>query len=375
MSRSEAPWHRRLSVRLFASHLVVVVAGAAAVLVTARLLVPPLFERRYGVGRGFGPPGAGQRTDAHRAVVSALDLALLIGGGISLVVAVVLAALVARRIVLPLHRVSAATRRLAEGDHDQRVPEPAEAELAAVARDVNVLAATLARTEERRRQLVTELSHELRTPIGTIGGYLEGLQDGVIQATPEVFADLTEEVRRLERLVSDLGLLSRLDEGAVDLVVGPVPVGDVVGAVAGALRPQFEARSIALELRPSATEVVADADRDRVNQILTNLVANALRYTAPGGHVTISWGRDAQGVWCEVRDDGRGMTAEDLAHAFDRFARGTAAAGVPGTGVGLTIARSLARAQGGDLTAASAGPGRGAQFTLRLPAAPHRAPG
>ncbi len=194
--------------------------------------------------------------------------------------------------------------------------------------------------------------------------------------SPEVGDEaIPQVVERVNRLVSDLGLLSRLDEGALGLVLGPVALGDVIDSVATAMRPQFEARTIALELRPPSADVVVHADRDRVNQILTNLVGNALRYTHPGGHVTVSWGTDSGGAWCEVRDDGRGMTAEDLTRAFDRFARGTAAAGVPGTGVGLTIARSLARAQGGEVTAASDGPGRGSRFTLRLPVAPGRVPG
>jgi histidine kinase len=353
--------------RLALANLLVVAAGLGVFVVTVRLLVPRLFDDEVG-GQGSGagvgrPPQAGR---FREIVVSSLNRSLVIAALIGLAVAAVAAWFVARRIVRPIDRVRATTRALAEGQLHERVDPPSDAELAALAEDVNVLADHLERTEERRRHLVTELGHELRTPITTITGFVEGFQDGVIEPTPEVLAELGDEVRRLERLTADLGLLSRLDEGQVVLDCRRIHLGDVAASVVARLRPQFAAGDVALSAQGTTAPV--DADPDRVAQVLTNLVGNALRYTPAGGHVDVRWWSRHGDVWCSVADDGRGLAADELTSVFDRFVRGSASAGTPGTGVGLAVARSLARAHGGDVTATSPGPERGATFVLRLPA-------
>ncbi len=160
----------------------------------------------------------------------------------------------------------------------------------------------------------------------------------------------------------------RLDEGTLTLDRRRAELGDAAERVTARLRPQFDASDVTLTAH--GPRVAIQADPDRLAQILSTLVGNALRYTPAGGRVDVEWGRDRGDAWCAVQDTGRGLTPEELTRVFDRFARGSSSAGIPGSGVGLTLARSLARAPGGDLTAASEGPGRGARFVLRLPAAP-----
>jgi signal transduction histidine kinase len=364
------PLHRSLWSRLLVSHLVAVVAVVLTLVIAVRLLVPRLFDDQVGAGgRGQGarpPDQAGQFRDL---VVLSLNRALVVAAVGGLVVGAVLALLLARRIVRPIDRVRATTRALAQGHLHERVTRPDDVELAALADDVNVLAEHLERTESRRRQLVTDLGHELRTPITTIQGYVEGFQDGVIPTTPESFAELADEVRRLERLTADLGLLSRLDEGQVALTRSRVDLGMVARQVVGRLQPQLDASELSV-VADGPDGLWVDADPDRLVQVLVNLLGNAIRYSPPGATVAVRWSRSGGWAECGVADTGPGIPPDELSVVFDRFVRGSAAAGTPGTGVGLTIARSLARAHGGDVVASSAGLGRGSTFTLRLPAAP-----
>jgi signal transduction histidine kinase len=237
--------------------------------------------------------------------------------------------------------------------------------LAALAEDFNRLAATLETTEQRRTRLISEVAHELRTPLTTIQGSMEGLLDGVLEPGDEVWASVAEEAARLQRVVADLGLLSRLDEAALPLDTEECSVEDVVRSVADRLRPQYQDKGVELvvEVAPSLT---VTADRDRLAQVFTNLVGNALGHTPEGGRVFIA-GRVAAGMAeVTVTDTGEGIAREELEDIFERFHRGSSSVR-QGTGLGLTIARSLARAHGGDVSASSAGPGTGSVFTVRIP--------
>jgi signal transduction histidine kinase len=359
-------WWRRLTTRLFVSYAVVAAAGAAALLVTIRLLMPRLFDRRVGTNLG---PGNGRGPMMHDAVVAALDRALLVAVAVSLVTAGLVAVLVARRILLPVDRVRAATRRIAAGHYDEAAEPPAEVELAALADDVNALARALAETEQRRAELVSDLAHELRTPLTTIRGYAEGMADGIIAADDEVLGAVLAEVDRLQHLTADLSTLSRTEEGALALVTAPVDLSALASEVAEHLRWLAEAKDVAIDVRGSPA--VAIGDRDRLVQLLTNVVANAITYTPAGGHVEVETDRiDGEAV-IVVTDSGVGLHPDDVARVFERFYRVPGVDRPPGgSGIGLAIARAIARAHGGDLTATSPGPGLGTTFTLRLPAAP-----
>ena len=327
---------RRLTVRLFASYALIVSVGVLTVYVTVRLLAPRLFDDKVGMmghgaggaGSGMGPgmgPGAGGGAGAngaqlHAAFGSALDTSLLVGLAASVLAAGVATVFVARRLLRPLDAVRRATRRLAEGHYTEKVPVPREAELAALAIDVNNLASTLAETEHRRVQLISEVAHELRTPLTTIDGYMEGLLDGVFEPTPELFSGVSDEVARLRRLAADLSALSRTEEGALDLDLGPADLTELAARTAERLRPQFEDADLELDVRPGPPLPVR-ADPQRITQVLTNLMGNALNYTPRGGHVRVCSGTDATGPWVTVTDTGVGLDPTELGRVFERFYR------------------------------------------------------
>ncbi len=360
-----------LRTHLLVSYVAVIAVGVAALAITIWLLGPSLFQQRLGspAGRGLGARiGASDNAVLGRDFTSALATSLWVALGLSLVAAGGVAVIVSRRILRPLEGVRRATRRLAAGHYEERVPLPGEGELAALAEDVNRLAASLAGSEARRAQLLSEVAHELRTPLTTIEGHAEGLVDGVF-TPPETCAVIMGETARLRRLVADLSLLSRADEGRLEMRPVPADLAAVAGDVTRRLRPQFEGKGVALLLEPAPALPVL-IDPDRVAQVLVNLVGNALAYTPPGGRVAVRCSRRGEWAQVAVEDTGRGLAPADVERVFERFYRvRDALHPTGGTGVGLTIARSIARAHGGEVVARSPGVGRGATFTLRIPVA------
>ena len=358
--------HATLRARLFASYGVVALAGAATVLILTRILVPRLFDdRMQGIGRTTGVGGGQMAASQHNAVVSALNTSLIIGLSISLVVAAVAAVVMARRVLRPIDDLRAATSRLATGRYDQPVAAPSEPELAALANDVNRLATALTQTDRRPAALIGDIAHEMRTPLTTITGYVDGFGDGLFDKD-EMIAAVSAETARLRRLAADLAAVSRVEEGQLTLDPTNTDLSVIVRTVGDRLRPQFDAKPVTLIIdATSSVDVVVDLER--LAQALTNLIGNALAYTPPSGTVRVSVAADAQIACVEVSDSGRGIAPEDLEHVFERFFRADPNGHAAGTGIGLTIARSIARAHGGDLTAASDGTDRGATFSLTLP--------
>lgn len=358
---------RTLRIRLLASYLVVVLSGALTLAVVASLTAPAFFAGHMADMIPGSGMMAGITEELDSAFAASIARALATGVLISVVVALVVSAIVARRIIQPLDRVRIATRRLAEGSYSERVSIPAEAELAALANDVNALAANLEQTEQRRVQLISDLSHELRTPLSAIEGYMEGLIDGVVPAEMETFASVADEAARLKRLASDLSTLSQMQEGGGETRRIPVDLGKLAAAVATRLRPQFDDKGVALQLNTDSPELKVTGDPDRLTQVIVNLLGNALSNTPSAGKVDVTGRVRGSKVELIVRDTGRGIAAQDLERIFDRFFRADSAS-PGGSGIGLTIARGIARAHGGDVSAFSDGPGTGATFTLVLPA-------
>ena len=366
----------RLPVRLFASYLLVIAVGAATAFVTVRLLVPPLFDHAMGGGmmRGFGARGS--QTSPHSALVSALNSALLVAVLVATALGGVAAAFITARLLRPLRDVRAATRRIAAGSYGVTVPVPREPELAELAEDVNTLAATLAETEQRRVRLLGDVAHEMRTPLTALDGYVEGFIDGVFEPDTKHLTAVAEELRRLRRLADDLSSLSRAEEGRVDLDFAPADLTAVVLEACSRLQPQFDDAGVRLDLRPGGeAPVPVIVDLDRVTQVLTNVLGNALAATPPGGSVTVEVIAAAAAAIVRVADTGVGFAPADAERIFERFYRAPSPRRrSDGSGVGLTIARGLARAHRGDLVATSPGLGLGAVVTLTLPLAAKAAP-
>lgn len=347
--------------RLLLSHFAVALVGIAALIGISLAVGDALLNRQSRTnGRVGVRPG-----DAREAIASVLPDVLVVGGITALLTAAIAAALVTRSVMGPLRAIQEASHRIAKGDYSRRVPTPKDAELAAVADDIDALAHRLAETEARRTLLIDEVAHEMRTPITTIRGSMEALLDEVIEPNPEVFARIADEASRLQRLAEDLSTLSRAEEHTLSLSRQSVDLAKLARGVAERIGPQFDL--VAIDASAAHEPVLIEADPDRITQILVNLVGNAMRHGGEGSIVEVAAGRDASSAWVRVTDHGVGLAADEVDRVFERFYRVPTASGKGGRGIGLTIARSLARAHGGDVTAVSQGLGTGSSFTLRLP--------
>jgi signal transduction histidine kinase len=367
-----------LRVKLLLSYLLTVLVGVVTLFIAARAVAPSFFAdhmARMMGGQGMmGGSGAIGDDALNGAFRDALLQALLVAGGVATFVALLVSLFVAERIAHPVRRMLAATRRIAAGHYTERVAvEPANAgdEIGQLAESFNDMAAALEQTERRRLDLIADISHELRTPIATMEGYLEGLLDGVVEPSTQTWALLHGEAGRLRRLVDDLQELSRAEARQLSLVVRPVAPAAIVARTLDRLRPQFAEKGLTLRSSvPNDLPPVA-ADEDRAVQVLTNLLTNALRYTPAPGEVSVTLSSAGEVVTFAVADTGIGFAPEQASQLFERFYRvdKSRARSLGGSGIGLTIARALVEAMHGRITATSAGPGQGSTFTFTLPRA------
>lgn len=359
---------RRLHTRLFLSHLLVITVGSIAILLVSSLLTRSLFQDHLGgMQRGQGLRNA-TVTQLRVALADSLNVALLVGLAAALLTAGAIAIVVGRRLLRPIEDVRSAAEQIAAGHYDQQIPEPAVEELAELADDVNTLGQTLAATEQRRTRLIGEVAHELRSPLTTIRASMEGLIDGVMEPTPDVFATIADEAARLERLADDLTLLSQAAENAMPLSKSPCDLAGVARRAAERLQAQFDDAGISLEYRGDDPLPVI-VDQDRLSQVFINLLGNALTHTPSGGTVTVYTHADSGNAVVEIADSGRGIDPGQLEHIFERFYRIADPSRPAGRGIGLTIARSITRAHDGDVTAQSDGLGTGATFKVHIPLA------
>jgi signal transduction histidine kinase len=362
-ARSGRFGHGSLAWRLAASYALVVLVDMLVFVVTVHFM-SPLAHPALTTLRS-----AAQGQDYQNRLGHSLLRALLVSAAISLAVGGVATLAITRLMLEPLRRLRASARRLREGHYGEQIALPRQQELTELATDLNLLASRLADVETRRARLVSDLAHELRTPLTIIEGQLVGVSDGVYEFSEELLDSVREELDRLRRLTEDLSGLSRAEEGAYTLVKRETDLSSLTVDVVEKLRPQFTDRNIALSSSTSE-RACAEVDPGRVTQILANLLLNALAATPTQGHVAATVTERQGSVTIEVSDTGRGIASSDLSRIFDRFERVAPTRerpGAAGSGIGLTIARSLARAHGGTLAADSAGPGRGATFSLTLP--------
>jgi two-component system sensor histidine kinase BaeS len=299
--------------------------------------------------------------------VGLLGRPAMIGAGGLALLALVGTALIARQVSRPVRRLTAASGQLAEGRLDARVPARGRSEMAQLSRSFNTMAEAVQRSEERQRRLVADVAHELRTPLSNLRGYLEGLQDGVVPPTREVFASLLEETLLQRRILDDLQVLALAEAGNL---AGPrVPVDIAELAQVSGLAQQAVAAEAGVALHVEApAPVLVDADPDRLRQVLGNLLSNAVRYTEPGGEVVLRAVAGEGGAVLTVSDTGIGIGPTDLVHVFDRFWRADPARQrtTGGSGLGLTIVKRIVDDHGG-LIEVTSRLGVGTTFTVRLP--------
>lgn len=361
------PRPHRLARRLLLAQVVVVLTGAITFAVVMTILGPQSFLDRIADGAP-GPLPEPVRESVVEAFATSMAGSLGIAAVVAMVAATVVSGVLATRIARPIEGLARAAQAIEHGHVESRAPVPgANDELLDLTTAFNTMAVRLEDTELARRRLVADLTHELRTPLSTLEGYLEGLRDGVIDPDRDTIATMTAATLRLHRLVDDMGDLSRTQEGTLDLQPHDLDLSELLDAAVAAARPTFRQEQVRLVLQLPDAAARVWADRDRLGQIVANLLANARVHSGPGSTVTVTLAPTPDRVHVIVADDGNGIAARDLPHLFDRFYRTDRSRGRPGSGLGLTIARSLARAHGGDLEASSPGPGHGATFTFTLP--------
>jgi len=376
-----------LAWKIFLSYVVVVLVGVV-VLATATSLSAPAAFNRHMAGMGammsgnnmtMAGVGAAQLLEMElfsnyqAAVTEALSMAAVA----ALVAAVLASFLISRQVVEPVQRMMAISHRIAEGEYEERLKLSGNVqsnqldELDQLALTFNQMADKLEKTETLRRQLIGDVTHELRTPLAAIKGYMEGLIDGVLPATPETYQQVHTEADRLQRLVNDLQELSRVEAGAFQLKLEPVSPANLIETIVSHLNRQFEEKGIHLEKKLDVGLPNVSVDKDRILQVLTNLIGNALQYTPGGGSVAITATRVKSEILFSITDTGIGISPDHLPLIFNRFYRTdkSRARASGGSGIGLTIAQALIKAHHGRIWAESAGEGKGSTFYFTLPVA------
>jgi two-component system OmpR family sensor kinase/two-component system sensor histidine kinase BaeS len=298
----------------------------------------------------------------------ATTLVWLIGCGMALAFPLLVISIARRSfrtVVDPLARVMAAADAVAEGDFTVRVPERGSGEFGRLTRSFNRMVSELERADQQRRNLTADVAHELRTPLHIIQGNLEGIADGVYEADVEQIDRLLGETRQLSRLVEDLRTLSLAEAGQLPMKIEQLEVVELLADVVTSFSGQAEAAGVDLGYSISEEGLLIQGDAGRLDQVLSNLVANALDHTHTGGTIHISASPIQDGVQIEVVDNGRGIAEEDLPFIFDRFWRGEGARQAS-SGLGLAIAQQLVQAHGGTIWVKSQ-LNEGTTFSMEFP--------
>jgi signal transduction histidine kinase len=380
-----------LAPRLFLASGLVILAGSATLLVVALLIAPPLFHSHL---HRAGVPAVAPDVQGHvdEAFGQALLIAMAVGVLAATMAASAISWLMSRRLAAPVADVARAAQRLADGHYNTVVPDPRLGpEFDTLARSINQLSGRLADTDTVRRRLTADLAHQLRTPLASVQATVEAIADGVLTPDGQTLATLSDQTARLRRLVADLEKISRAEERHLLLHPTRQSVAPLAERCAAAISDRYRAAAVDLTVEADRATPPVRIDQDRIAEAITNLLDNALRHTPPGGRVTltVSPGRTGQDVpghpdhaLIAVSDSGDGFDPADAERLFERFyqARSRSRTGEPstptdrpapgsegGSGIGLTIARAIVEAHGGQMHASSEGPGAGATFTITLP--------
>ncbi|MCB0911730.1 MAG: HAMP domain-containing protein, partial [Propionibacteriaceae bacterium] len=340
-----------LAGRLLLNIGLVILAGASTVLVAAVLLAPPLFQLHL--------QNAGVVVDAQvlehvtRAFEQAVLTALAVGILVAAATALGISWLISRRLAAPIQDAATTARALADGRLDARLEDPRMgSELATLAASINQLADRLDTTEATRRQLTADLAHQLRTPIASLEATIEAIAEGVLPVDDQTVETLTGQSARLRRLIADLEVVSRAQERQLLLSTRPIAVAQLIDTAVASSRDRYRTAEVALTRSVATDTPDLIVDPDRIGEVLTSLLDNALRHTPAGGAVTIRATAGANPrhprAIIEIRDTGTGFPPEEADKIFQRFHKGPTSTG---SGLGLTISRAIVEAHHGTLTA------------------------
>jgi signal transduction histidine kinase len=316
------------------------------------------------------PDLAGEPYATFREQSASTSRFLLLGGSLAIAIALILIFFLSRRITSPIDALANAARRLGGGDLSQRVQLRGEGEVAALAQAFNSMAADLDHAEQLRQNLVADVAHELRTPLSNIQGYLEAIRDGVMKPDAATIRSLNEEAALLSGLVNELQELSLAEAGELKLVYQAEDITNLIKQAVTPWQPKMAAKEILLSIDLPDNLPLVSIDWQRVEQVLHNLLENAVAHTGKGGNITVAAAKQGDWVEVSVSDTGEGIPAEDLPNIFERFYRvdRSRARATGGSGLGLTIAKRLVEAHGGKISVKSK-LGKGSRFSFTLPIA------
>ena len=312
--------------------------------------------------------GLGTLTPDQNAFLSQVQWLMVAAAVVAVLAVLLVGSIQARRIVAPVRALADAARRVAGGEFTQ-IPVTSQDELGEMALAFNTMAAELKQQHALRRRVMADIAHELRTPLSVLQIDLESIEDGLSEPTPEVVTRLQEEVALLNRLVEDLRMLSLAEAGELNLEIQPVDVGHLVQTAVERVRGAAQEKGVSLTSELAEGLPAVTGDEQRLSQVLSNLLSNALRHTQQGGQIAVVARQvDGDEVRIAVQDNGEGIPADELPHVFERFYRTDHARSrdTGGSGLGLAIARSLVEALGGRIWAESA-EGSGSTFAFSLP--------
>jgi two-component system sensor histidine kinase BaeS len=309
------------------------------------------------------------RTDPMQAEFSKrIDFSLLITGVGTIIMAFIFGAVISQTITKPIRELTSATHVMASGKLGQQVAVRSRDEIGELAQSFNKMNNDLARSFNLRKQMTADIAHELRTPLSLIIGHAEGVHDGVLQPSRENFEIIREEAERLEKMVNDLRTLSLADAGELSLEFQSVNLNKLLSDIKTHYMVQLNQKRLTLDLEPDPGVLQVDLDPARFSQVLTNILDNAIRYTAEDGHIIIATKQLKNETQITIHDSGEGVTPEEASHLFDRFYRAdeSRARDDGGSGLGLAIAKSIVEMHHGKIWAESE-KGKGLRTVIQLP--------
>lgn len=356
-----------LGTRLFLSHLLVMFVGLGSFICIAKFSSPRMFVIRLEKleKQGFFTVRSartylvkGFETAWNHSALWSVIFGVSAAGGVSY--------FASRRTMKPLNQMKEITQKLAEGHLEERMPETDIPEWDQLGNSFNVMANSLEGVETRRRELISDMTHELRTPLTIMRGYLEELANGSIEGNRDLYLNLVKETRRLERLIHDLQELSKAEAGYLSITLSPINIVPLLTSLVERFSDQILEEGPIIQLNCPQELPPVLADSDRTEQILVNLIGNAIRYTETGAIDIKAWSTKKQ-VWIEIIDTGIGIKPEDLPYVFERFWRADKSRSrySGGTGIGLAITRRLVELQGGKIEVESE-IGKGSTFRFSL---------
>lgn len=357
-----------IGMRLLIAQSTVLLAGAITTWLVAAVVGPPLFREH--LHRAGVPPGSAEQVHAEQAYQYATVLS--VGGAVvvSAATAILVTWYVSRRLQRSVADIAAAAIAVAEGHYGARVPPPRlGADFDSLAHAFNRMAAQLQAVDANPRRLFSDLAHEIRTPVSVLDAYIEAVEDGVRSLTTDTTTLLREQTRRLVRFSEDVAALAQAEEGSTSMSAAEVDICDVILTTVAAASDRYRAKQVSLLTALPAALPPVHGDAQRLAQVLTNLLDNALRHTPAHRRVTVSVENQAADIRLQVTDTGQGISPEHLPYVFDRLYRADPARTREhgGSGLGLSIAKAIVEAHGGNIEVESPSATGQTTFTITLP--------